>query len=61
MIVHPFSLALGMTDDIDRWLGEIGLAKYANLFAANEIDLATLRHLSDDGRKHDARALLAPI
>jgi len=40
-----------MTDDIDRWLDEIGLAKYAGLFAANEIELATLPHLSESDLK----------
>ena len=40
-----------MADDINRWLDEIGLARYAGLFAANEIDLATLPHLSESDLK----------
>jgi class 3 adenylate cyclase/tetratricopeptide (TPR) repeat protein len=40
-----------MTDDLGRWLGELGLAKYADLFSANEIELATLRQLSEDDLK----------
>ena len=40
-----------MTKDIARWLDELGLAKYTDLFAANEIELATLRHLSEDDLK----------
>jgi class 3 adenylate cyclase len=40
-----------MTDDIGRWLGKVGFAEYADLFAANEIELATLPHLSEDDLK----------
>ena len=37
--------------DIGSWLARLGLAKYADVFAQNEIDLDTLRHLSDDDLK----------
>jgi class 3 adenylate cyclase/predicted ATPase len=37
--------------DIGSWLVRLGLAKYADVFAQNEIDLDTVRHLSDDDLK----------
>ena len=37
--------------DVGSWLARLGLAKYADVFAQNEIDLDALRHLSDDDLK----------
>ncbi len=36
-----------MADDIGRWLEGIGLSKYADVFAENEIDSAVLPDLSE--------------
>jgi class 3 adenylate cyclase/predicted ATPase len=40
-----------MAVDIGGWLEPLGLAKYAELFAANEIDLAALQHLTEGDLK----------
>ena len=37
--------------DVSTWLAQLGLAKYVDVFAQNEIDLDALRHLSDDDLK----------
>ena len=37
-----------MADDITQWLEELGLGRYAQAFAENDIDLRALSHLSDD-------------
>jgi class 3 adenylate cyclase/tetratricopeptide (TPR) repeat protein len=44
-------------DDIQRWLERHGLGKYADVFAANEIDWAVLPRLTDD----DLRELGLPV
>src|SRR5215210_2054563 len=36
---------------IVAWLAHLGLSKYAETFAAHEVDFDTLRHLSDDDLK----------
>ena len=36
-----------MNLDIDGWLRGIGLAQYAEMFRANDIDVSVLRHLTD--------------
>jgi len=36
-----------MADDIGRWLEDIGLSKYADVFAENEIDSTVLPDLSE--------------
>ena len=40
-----------MADDIHQLLAELGIGKYANAFAENEIDLDAARYLSDDDLK----------
>ena len=40
-----------MADDIGRWLEGLGLGKYANLFAENEISFDALPHLTEDDLK----------
>lgn len=56
-----------MANDIGAWLEKLGLAKYADLFAANEIEIATLPHLKEDDLKElgvpmgPRKALLAAI
>ena len=35
-------------DDFGQWLEQLGLARYARLFAENDIDLDVLPHLTDD-------------
>src|SRR3954467_11199288 len=42
---------------IDAWLARLGLSKYAEAFAAHEVDFEALRHLSDD----DLRELGLPL
>ncbi|MCA1443725.1 adenylate/guanylate cyclase domain-containing protein, partial [Ensifer sp. IC4062] len=37
--------------DIASWLARLGLAKYTEAFTANEVDLDSLRHLSEDDLK----------
>jgi class 3 adenylate cyclase/predicted ATPase len=37
-----------VADDITQWLEELGLGRYAQAFAENDIDLRALPHLSDD-------------
>ena len=37
-----------MADDITQWLEGLGLGRYAQAFAENDIDLRALPHLSDD-------------
>lgn len=36
-----------MSDDVVKWLEELGLAKYADVFAENAIDVDVLPHLSE--------------
>jgi hypothetical protein len=36
-----------MMAPIADWLGKIGLAQYAELFVENELDLVTLKNLTD--------------
>ena len=36
---------------IAAWLARLGLSKYAEAFAAHEVDFEALRHLSDDDLK----------
>ena len=36
---------------IADWLGQLGLAQYAQRFAENDIDTAVLRHLTDQDLK----------
>jgi hypothetical protein len=43
--------------DVKQWLSDLGLEKYAAAFAANEIDLAALRELTES----DLRELGLPI
>ncbi len=43
--------------DVASWLADLGLEKYAESFAKNEIDLSTLPHLSEE----DLRELGLPI
>ena len=38
-------------DDLVQWLDELGLARYARLFAENDIDLDGLPHVTDDELK----------
>ncbi len=40
-----------MADDIASWLEELGLGKYANMFAENEITVDALPHLTQDDLK----------
>ena len=40
-----------MADDIGRWLESLGLGKYADLFAENEINFDALQHLTEDDLK----------
>ena len=38
-------------DNLAQWLEQLGLARYARLFAENDIDLDVLPHLTDDELK----------
>ena len=38
---------MGLNLDIDSWLRGIGLAQYAEMFRANDIDFMILRELTD--------------
>src|SRR5690606_2403475 len=38
--------------DLAAWLAQYGLEKYASAFGAHEVDLAALRHLTDDDLKN---------
>ncbi len=40
-----------MADDIAQWLEGLGLGRYAEAFAENDIDLRALPHSSDDDLK----------
>ncbi len=40
-----------MPDDIANWLEKLGLAKYADVFAENAIDVNVLPHLSEEDLK----------
>jgi class 3 adenylate cyclase len=44
-------------DDIDKWLNDLGLGRYADTFARNEIDIGSLQLLSDQ----DLRAMRVPL
>lgn len=46
-----------MAIEIHQWLEELGLGKYVDVFAENEIDLDAARHLSDDDLKELGLAL----
>ncbi len=46
-----------MVGQIQEWLESLGLAKYAEAFAKNEIDFEVLRHLGED----DLRELGLPL
>ena len=41
-----------MVDDIAGWLAGLGLGRYAATFAANHVDWAALRDLSDAELEH---------
>ncbi len=49
-----------MARDISKWLEDMGLGKYAEVFAENEIDLAALPHVTEDDLK-EVKALLAEL
>ncbi|HLJ63103.1 MAG TPA: hypothetical protein VKT70_03285, partial [Stellaceae bacterium] len=38
-------------NDLAQWLERLGLARYAQLFAENDIDFSVLPHLTDDNLK----------
>ena len=40
-----------MADDIYRWLAELGLGKYADVFVENGVDVDVLSELTDDDLK----------
>ncbi len=40
-----------MARDISEWLEDLGLGKYAEVFAENEIDLAALPHVTEEDLK----------
>jgi len=40
-----------MANEIEQWLGEIDLAKYADIFKEHEVGLRDLPHLTDDDLK----------
>jgi class 3 adenylate cyclase len=40
-----------MAPDIGEWLDDLGLGKYTKVFAENEIDLATLPHVTEEDLK----------
>jgi class 3 adenylate cyclase len=40
-----------MSGDIEQWLEGLGLGRYAEAFAENEIDLDALPHLTEDDLK----------
>ena len=40
-----------MTDTIKQWLEDLALGKYAETFIENDIDLATLPHITDEDLK----------
>jgi class 3 adenylate cyclase len=40
-----------MSDELHRWLDQLGLAQYAEAFAANDIDLDVLPEISDEDLK----------
>jgi class 3 adenylate cyclase/predicted ATPase len=46
-----------MARDISEWLVDLGLGKYADTFAENEIDFDTLPHISDEDLKEIGIAL----
>ncbi len=46
-----------MARDIGEWLGELGLGKYVEIFAENEIGFGALPHLRED----DLRELGLPM
>jgi class 3 adenylate cyclase len=50
--LHDYTESWGhMADDIVRWLEGLGLGKYANSFAENEITFDSLPHLTQDDLK----------
>ena len=46
-----------MASDIDQWVEELGLGKYARVFAENEIGLPALPHITEDDLKEMGVAL----
>ncbi|MFP6746483.1 MAG: adenylate/guanylate cyclase domain-containing protein [Alphaproteobacteria bacterium] len=46
-----------MTSEIDQWLEELGLGRYASVFAENEIGLPALPHITEDDLKEMGVAL----
>ncbi|MEE8197814.1 MAG: hypothetical protein V3T69_11635, partial [Acidiferrobacterales bacterium] len=46
-----------MARDINEWLEDLGLGKYAEVFAENEIDLAALPHVTEEDLKEIGVAL----
>jgi class 3 adenylate cyclase/tetratricopeptide (TPR) repeat protein len=50
-----------MTDDIDHWLEQLGLGKYARVFVENEIDLDTLPFITDEALEKIGVALGARL
>jgi hypothetical protein len=47
----PLTRAEGTELDIDSWLRGIGLAQYAEIFRANDIDIELLGRLTNDDLK----------
>ena len=43
--------------DVASWLAQLGLGKYADDFAAHEVDLASLVHLTE----HDLKEIGLPL
>ena len=48
-----------MARDVGEWLEGLGLGKYADVFAENEVDLSALPHLDADDHK-ELRLPLGP-
>ncbi len=46
-----------MARDIDEWLEDLGLGRYADTFAENEIDLDALLHVTEEDLKEIGIAL----
>lgn len=40
-----------MPNNVEQWLNDLGLSKYAELFTENDIDLSVLPHISEDDLK----------
>ncbi len=50
-----------MARDIGKWLGGLGLGRYVEAFADNEIDLHALPHITDEDLKEIGVALGARL